>query len=213
MNTSEISCGADEHYWGRWGFTFEPGDGSYCWSRVCIRCSTGETVLEDPTVTDDPTKQEEDDMNVEIGDGGGMPQEETEEVTPLRVMEFVGVSVGELNKGMFNTMRVGRRWADLEVGDTVRLACTVEAGGPETGSIMAMVAHVATNTVYDLIRSHSAMNFSVRDEANPETRELALCMELRGHYGLGLHVATMGGTVVYFMPYDGKQDRWLTSAS
>ena len=148
-------------------------------------------------------------MNMMVESG----EDEAEGETSTRVMEFVGADVDVLAKGMFNTLRVGRRWADLKVSDAVRLACTVEARGPETSSVMAMVVHVGTGEVRDLIRSHSAMNFSVRDEDNPETRELALGMELRDHYGFGPHVATMGGTVVYFMPYDGAADRWLTSAS
>ncbi len=130
----------------------------------------------------------------------------------MRRMEFVGVDVDGLCGGLFSTIRVGRRWADLSVGEAERLVCTDEAGGPAVSSVVAMVVHVVTGTVHDLIRGHSATNFSVRGEANPETRELALAVELRGHYDMGPGVVTRGGTVVYLMPYDAAEDRWITSA-
>lgn len=128
-----------------------------------------------------------------------MPDEEY--VPPTRVMEFVGVAVETLARGLFNTVRVGRKWADdLQVGEVVELTCTASPKGEVLGRLYGTVVHVGTGEVQDLIRGHSATNFSVRDEGNPGTRELALGMELRGHYNLGPHVVTMGGTVVYFMP-------------
>ncbi len=117
-----------------------------------------------------------------------------------RDMEFVGVGV--LHEGLFNTVRVGRKWADLQVGEVVRLTCTEIAGGFVVDSLEATVVHVDTGPIHELIRGHSATNFSVRGESNPETRENKLAMEIRGHYGLGTgpDMVTKSGTVVYFMP-------------
>ncbi len=135
----------------------------------------------------------------EIPTGTGVVAVEVDTVAPTRVMEFVGVDVGVLAAGMFNTMRVGRRWADLRVGETVRLTCTEEAGGPEVGDLEATVVHVATGVVHELVRGHSATNFSVRDEPNPPTRDAALNMELIGIYN-DPDATIKGGTVVYLMP-------------
>ncbi len=119
-----------------------------------------------------------------------------------RDMEFVGVDVNVLHEGLFNTVRIGRKWADLQVGEVVRLTCTEIAGGFVVDSLEATVVRVDTGPIYELIRSHSATNFSMRGESNPETRENKLAVEIRGHYGMGTgpDTITKSGTVVYFMP-------------
>ncbi len=119
-----------------------------------------------------------------------------------RDMEFVGVNIDVLYEGLFNIVRVGRKWADLQVGEVVRLTCTEIAGGFVVDSLEATVVRVDTGPMHELIRGHSATNFSVRGESNPETRENKLAMEIRGHYNLGTgpDMVTKSGTVVYFMP-------------
>ncbi len=132
-----------------------------------------------------------------------------EEYAPPRHMEFVGVDADVLRRGLFNTVRVGRRWADLSIGEVVRLVCTDEARQHRViGSTDAMVVFVATGEVHELIRGHSATNFSVRGEGNPNTRDLALAMEMRGHYNMGPDVITKGGTVVYFLSCDVEANMW-----
>ena len=135
-----------------------------------------------------------------IVEGRHASAEETADETPARCMEFVGKAAGALSRGLFNTVRVGYKWADLSVGEMVCLACTEVAGGLAHDYVDAMVVHVATGEVRDLVRGHSAMNLSTRDEGNPETRDLELGLELRRHYGMGPDVATKVGTVVYLVP-------------
>ena len=49
---SNIVCKVRNHRWGRWGFTFEPGDGSYLWQRSCKRCGLGQVSFQKPRELD-----------------------------------------------------------------------------------------------------------------------------------------------------------------
>jgi hypothetical protein len=123
-----------------------------------------------------------------------------QEATHERVMDFVGVSIHTLTRGLFNTIRLGNKWADLKVGEVITLASLEEHRGVPIGTAIAMVAYVDLGEMRDVIRSHSALNFSVRDQRNPESRDHMLGLELRGIYGMGPDLYTKTGTVVYLEP-------------
>ena len=113
-------------------------------------------------------------------------------MSTTEIMEFNETAhVADLAKGLFSTVRVGRKWADLCPGDALDLACM-------DGNLQALVLHVEVGELPELARSHSAMDSRVRGERNPATREAAMMAGLGRLYGVDPEGLT--GVAVYLMP-------------
>lgn len=116
---------------------------------------------------------------------GGTPGPE------VMAMEFVGADVGDTLHGLFNTFRLGDKWAGLSVGEPLRV---VVNGEEQDG-------HATVRTVFhgrfdDVLLEHTALNHGVDRHAPVPERRLALQGILRECYGRSL-LPTDHVTVVY----------------
>lgn len=82
----------------------------------------------------------------------------------MRVMEFVGAEEELDISGLFNTIRAGDKWADLEVGEEVSVTVRTEDEAPEEAAVLcvARVAAVVTGDMHVLVCQHAHMNHGVR---------------------------------------------------
>ncbi len=106
-----------------------------------------------------------------------------------RVMEFVGKGVEANMEGLFNTFRIGNKWADvqpMEILDiNVRDSMDDEPRRPDSNADHAVpiVMSVHVGELGDMLQMHVGLNHGVRGQAMPEDKRLELRRILRKAYG------------------------------
>ncbi len=99
-------------------------------------------------------------------------------------MEFRGSSEESL-RGLFNTFRMGDKWADLEPGDTVDLVLTKypDNAEHELNPRPAVVGAVCRGPLHDMLAMHSGLNHGC-SQSQPADRRIELWRILRDMYGI-----------------------------
>ena len=118
-----------------------------------------------------------------------------------RVMEFVGESDEDLglDARLFNTFRVGKKWADIEEGDLISMLLVDGDRREWVGD--AVVLAMDEGNLDNMLDKHAGMNHATRSLRYAASQRTALALALTRAYGRRLTSDDVG-VVVYLWRID-----------